>query len=190
MHFPDEVFMSTSMRQSYDEALSRNLIGDIRLGVDFQYSPWDTNCFMAVFYLEFADQSGRTGERDWLYFAAFVAHPAHSAVYNRSVEHGRKNAGAFSEQNLVAALHFITSPEVNCVYADPGLFPAAVDLHPEIKNLIEASPEARERSLLPKGVIQLRDMIMQEITEGHDYWRTIWRPRIADAVVCGPAWFF
>lgn len=182
--------MSTSMRSDYEQALSRNLIGDVRLGVDFQYSPWDTRCFMATFYLEFTDQSRGTGERDWLYLAAFVAHPANSAFYNRAVEHGKKNAGSFADVNLVAALHFIQNEEVNCVYADPEMFPAAVALHPEMQALSDADPVVWDRSLLPSSVVHLRDMIVEEITSGHDYWRVIWEPRVADAVVSGPAWFF
>lgn len=158
--------------------------------VDIQYSPWDTRCFMATFYLEFTDQSRGSGERDWLYLAAFVAHPAHSAQYNQAAEHGKKNAGSLGDVNLVAALRFIQNEEVNCVYADPEMFPVAVALHPEMQTLQDEDPVARDRSLLPNSVIKLRDMIVEEINSGHDYWRVIWKPRLADAVVTGPAWFF
>lgn len=182
--------MSTTMRPSYDEALSRGLIGDIRLGVDFQRNPWDTNCFMAVFYLEFIDRTGRTGEPDWLYFAAFVAHPAHSAQYNRAVGHGLSSASSKEHQDLYAALNFIGNPEVNCVHVDADLLRVASEFHPELGRVLLPAPEAQDRSLLPGGVIQLRDMIVQEITEGHDYWRAIWRPRVGDIPVSGQAWFF
>jgi len=182
--------MLQPMLSAYEYAVTHDLIGDVRLGVDLQYSPWDTRCFMAAFYLEFVDQSGKTGERDWLYLAAFVAHPANSAFYNRAVEHGKKNAGASADVNLVAALHFIQNEEVNCVYADPDMFPMAVDLHPQMQSLSDADPLAWDRSLLPNSVLNLRDMLVQEIESGHGYWRAIWTPRLADALVSGPAWFF
>lgn len=182
--------MSSSMFSAYSEALSRGLLGDVRLGVDFQKNPWDTNCFMAVFYLEFLDKTGKTYEPDWLYFAAFVAHPAHASHYSRALAHGKRNATSKCDQDLFAAINFVDNPEVNCVYVDTAMLAVAATFHPEIKNLPSSKLVARERELLPKAVVPLRDMVMQEISEGHDFWRVLWRPRVLDIAVPGKSWFF
>lgn len=179
--------MTSSMLSAYSDALSRGLIGDLQLNVDFRRAPWDTNCFMAVFFFEFTDLSRGSGDKDWLYLAAFVAHPAHAPAFSRAVAHGKTIKSSARVQNIEAALNFIQNDEVNCAYSDPDMLAAAVKENPA---LAPAVKEEQDRSLLPASVIPIRDQIVNEIVSGHEYWRDIWRPSIGSIAIEGPSWFF
>lgn len=178
--------MTNSMLSAYNDALSRGLIGKLQLNVDFQREPWDTNCFMAIFYLEFTDLYRGAGDKDWLYLAAFVAHPAHSSAFTKAVAHGKTIPSSARVQNIEAAINFIQNDEVNCVYSDADMLAAVVKENPAMAPAVK---EEQDRSLLPKSVIPVRDLIMEEIISGCDYWRRIWRPKIGRIALGGPSWF-
>lgn len=178
--------MANSMLSAYNDALSRGLIGDLQLNVDFQRSPWDTNCFMAIFYIEFTDLYRGAGDKDWLYLAAFVAHSAHSPAFNRAVEHGKTVPSSARVQNIEAAINFIQNDEVNCVYSDAGMLASVVRENPAMTPTVKVE---QDRSLLPKSVIPIRDQIVDEIVSGHEYWQSIWWPKIGRIKLGGPSWF-
>jgi len=181
--------MSTSMRSFYEDALSLGLISDVRVGVDTKPFPWDTLCYQSVIYLEFVDRSDRNCGIDRLYLTAFLSSPTGSQPYDHALGYSAGHGNDPDEKNLLLALHFALNNKVSCVYADADMLEAAASYEPRLSKLSQEARAAVGEGL-PPSVLTAQKMLLSDLESGHDFWRTVWVPRIADLPAPGPAWFF
>lgn len=180
------------MFDSLDDALAHSAIANLRVEADFQHSPFDTRCFLAAFYLAFdSDEEGLAVQDERLCVAAFVAHPACSAAFNKAYRHGEKYSDEKEGQELMAALNFIHNDEVNCMFADPGLVSLATRYDARLESLPKAAADVRGQELLPRSVHNLHTLMLAEIEALHTRWNKAWAPVFDRPVFNGGIrWFF
>lgn len=182
--------MTESMRPFFDWALANDMIGDVHAGAEVKPFPWDESCYQVTFYLDFADQSGNVGERDRVYVAAFVAPQRSSESYHRALAHGARNGEKADEVALLAAINFIGSLEVCCVYADLEMIELFCERSQKSDELFIASSIVTREIDLPSSTRKAREMLVNEIEGIHGFWRPSWRPAVADIAVQSHSWFF